>query len=250
MFILFYSFKGGVGKTTLLLQLALKLTKDSDKKILIIDLDPQCNSTIFLKNRKNEEPKKSYYEKNINTPPDSLNVKDVVNYHVKEKLLRPLNVMNEWDMITVLKDTYFIEETRDIKDIYLDGTQSIKTIMNNIWQINYLKYKDEFKAINYEKSFLKNLYLIKGSLEVEELSNKMNSDGKFIYMTRLFFIEILNKFDYIFIDLNPGLSKINQLMLLCSDKIIVPIGNDPFSMASIINLPKILKNVILNFILN
>lgn len=40
--------KGGVGKTTLTCNIAYTLTKDFDKKILVVDCDPQCNTTILV----------------------------------------------------------------------------------------------------------------------------------------------------------------------------------------------------------
>ena len=46
--ITFFNNKGGVGKTTTLCNLASYLALKKNKRVLIIDADPQCNSTIYL----------------------------------------------------------------------------------------------------------------------------------------------------------------------------------------------------------
>lgn len=46
--IVIFNNKGGVGKTTLLCNLAAFLQIKEDKKVIIIDADPQCNATAYL----------------------------------------------------------------------------------------------------------------------------------------------------------------------------------------------------------
>lgn len=46
--IAFFNNKGGVGKTTLLCNIASFLSVRENKRVLIIDADPQCNASIYL----------------------------------------------------------------------------------------------------------------------------------------------------------------------------------------------------------
>jgi len=44
----FINFKGGVGKTSNVVNIGACLAKHYNKKTLIIDIDAQCNSTFWL----------------------------------------------------------------------------------------------------------------------------------------------------------------------------------------------------------
>lgn len=57
----FMNMKGGVGKTSLCVNLAVILAKKYKKKILIVDMDPQMNATQYL--FKKEIYDKEFFEK-------------------------------------------------------------------------------------------------------------------------------------------------------------------------------------------
>ena len=86
-----------------------------------------------------------------------------------------------------------------------------------------------------------NLYIIPGHMDLSEfessLSLAINSNNAIVTLQNLpgAFYELIKKccekydIEYVFIDMNPGLSAINQTFFAYADTIIVPANPDPFS---------------------
>lgn len=97
-----------------------------------------------------------------------------------------------------------------------------------------------------------NLFLLPGSFEITEyetqLSVAINFNTTFLTMANLpgSFYKLISecadryKVDYVFIDLNPGLSALNQTLLFSSNFFILPCGVDYFSKQAIKSLSNVL----------
>ena len=97
-----------------------------------------------------------------------------------------------------------------------------------------------------------NLYIIPGHMDLSEfessLSLAINSNNAIVTLQNLpgSFYDLIKKccekysIDYVFIDMNPGLSAINQTFFAYADAIIVPANPDPFSTMALKTLKQIL----------
>lgn len=98
----------------------------------------------------------------------------------------------------------------------------------------------------------KDLYLIPGHMDLSEyestLGLALNSNNAIITLQNLpgSFYTLIEKcvlkynIDYVFIDMNPGLSSLNQLFFVYSDAFIIPTNPDPFSLMALKTLKKVL----------
>lgn len=104
----------------------------------------------------------------------------------------------------------------------------------------------------YQVSKNKNLFLLPGHMDLSEyepsLSLAMNNNNSMTALQNL--PGALNRLidlcaqkdtiDYVFIDINPGLSAINQITFTLADRFIVPTNPDPFSLMALKTLLKVL----------
>ena len=97
-----------------------------------------------------------------------------------------------------------------------------------------------------------NLYLIPGHMDLSSydssLSLALNSNNAISTLQNLpgAFYELVRlcsdkyNIDYVFIDMNPGLSSINQSLFMMSDGFIIPTNPDPFSVMALNTLNSVL----------
>ena len=186
-----FNHKGGVSKTLTTFNLAWMLSAHKNKKVLLVDCDPQCNLSGLLLGDDFED----YY----------------TNDSTKE-----LNIM--------------------------DSTKSA-----------FDGKPEAIKAIDcFQPSKNGNLHLIPGHMDLSayepSLSLAMNSNNAFSTLQNLpgAFYQLIKlccekyEIDYVFIDVNPGLSAINQIVFVVSDIFIVPTNPDPFSLMALKTLTKVL----------
>ncbi|OOP72139.1 ParA family protein [Clostridium beijerinckii] len=188
--ITFFNHKGGVSKTTTTYNVGWKLT-EKDKRILLVDGDPQCNLTGMVLGDEFDD----YY---TNEETKNNNIKDAVKVAFEGKP-RPI--------------------------------QSIECISP--------KENDK-------------LFLIPGHMDFSEyepsLSLALNSNNAITTLQNLpgSFYELIKlccerySIDYVLIDMNPGLSAINQTFFMYSDVFLVPTNPDPFSIMALKTLSKVL----------
>jgi cellulose biosynthesis protein BcsQ len=141
-------------------------------------------------------------------------------------------------------------------DQFDDYYSSENTMHNNIKDAVKVAFEGKPNPIQvidcYASASNENLFLIPGHMDLSEydstlslslysnnaISTLQNLPGSFYQLIKL----CADKYniDYVFIDMNPGLSAINQTFFMSSDAFIVPTNPDPFSLMALKTLKTIL----------
>lgn len=118
--------KGGVGKTTLLCNFAAYIQKNLGKKILVIDADPQCNTTTYVLNE--DQFINVYYE------PTEFTISDIIPpLENGEGYIKNFSVIKsnyfEFDLIPgnpkfAASEDFLASEWKDVKSSDLRGIKS------------------------------------------------------------------------------------------------------------------------------
>lgn len=205
--------KGGVGKTTLAFHLASVLAS-MDKKVLMIDLDPQCNLTLcgIDENQLAHiwEEEDSYIE-DFQSAKNNVKVAD---FNSTASSVRSIH--------------YILKPTED-------GLSDNETLSKPI------QLKD-------------NLFLIPGRLTVNQFEMRLSDQWSKLFMGDPYAIRTVTKIrkvaedygnsinaDIVVIDTSPSLGVLNKVIISTVDGFIVPAFPDMFSLYGIRNIGNSLK---------
>lgn len=204
--IAFINIKGGVGKTTTTTTIAHILATKYNKRVLVVDLDPQGNTTNMYHTRPNLEQTED--------PFISALVYD---------LAREFSDITGYAPTTVPEA---VEQPLSIEDLMIDPTI------------------DPHRCIYHSK--YKNLDYIPAFLSLAEAENKIQSDTATIQQFRLrsHLRKIQAEYDYCLLDTSPSVSIININGLAAANTVYVPLRSDLNSITGLQSVKRLFNTVI------
>ena len=190
--IFFGNYKGGVGKTTTVFEIGALLAEKHGKKVLLIDLDPQCSLSKIC-------------ARTSNIKLEQLSVDQTLNY--------ALELYGEY--INISKKVDFLEGK--IESDFSIIQKSIKKIV---------KYSKDSGELNFIPTVLD----MKNS-RINDISERMsrNTINVLVISKLLQDIEASKKYDYILFDCPPTSNIIIQSVFLASDYYLIPTVGDEIS---------------------
>lgn len=140
----------------------------------------------------------------------------------------------------------------DFDDYYTNDTTKNMNVKDAL-RVAFESRPEPIKAIEcFPSPHNSNLFLLPGHMDLSEfepsLSLAMNSNNVMTALQNLpgALPQLINLcaerycIDYIFIDVNPGLSALNQISFVMADRFLVPTNPDPFSLMALKTLSKVL----------
>jgi len=224
-----YNFKGGVGKTSLAVNISATLA-EKGKRVLAIDCDPQCNFTSFF------------------MPPQSL-ADDGDDGPTTQQAPAP----GEDDFLDNIEK--IVDRVKPTAEAHAPPTnmldQSIFALsgVDDVKQAISPPFSQEAYAIQPPQKYFKaepelyadRLLIIPGSVTLfdndRELWSSVGGDSQLATHMAFRNIALSSAWavdaDYVIVDLGPSSSLLNQLIIMSCDYILPPVFADYFSLSSV-----------------
>ncbi|GAS82372.1 ParA family protein [Paenibacillus amylolyticus] len=207
----FINMKGGVGKTTLTINVADQLASKGNK-VVVIDMDPQFNATQSLLLHKTQL---------TSITPMNSDVIDEDNNVAEEDIRKEMTSANEYDELS----------TAGLTVLQIFGSSDVAKPADNPSLVQ--KIKD-------------NLYLIPGDLRLAKEVSGDTAGKVAAVFSHVDKTQILLEYDYVLIDCPPTWSILTHSSLFASDYYIVPSKVDFYSSIGIQLLEEQISKKIIN----
>jgi cellulose biosynthesis protein BcsQ len=204
--------KGGVGKTTLTFHLAHALALLGNK-VLIVDLDPQCNLTIL--SLKDEKLFKIWDDEEPFIP----------DFGDFEKL----ELTDRNRLLKKTRSTHFLLKPTEDGQTDIEDTPPATKLDTNIWllpgRLTLHSYEDKVGE-RWANAYKGDPLGVRTITQVRTIANRYAEDFDF---------------DYIIFDTSPSLGMLNRIILSMADGFIIPCLPDKFSLYGISNIGNALR---------
>lgn len=205
--------KGGVGKTTLAYHLSCALA-EMGNKVLMIDMDPQCNLTLYGLS--------------------------------EERLFEIWNSEN--DFIEDFEHAR-IQKSEENMKVYLRQPHTIHFLLKPIED-----GQNDFDVLPPAVHLRQNLFLIPGRLTINQFESVISQRWSDVYRGDALSVRTITKirsiaedyaqffgFDYVIIDTSPSLGVLNKTIISTVDGFLIPAYPDMFSLFGIRNIGSSLR---------
>lgn len=222
--------KGGVGKTTTVVNLAVALAY-LDKKVLVVDMDPQANATTGLGVDKNKV---------------DISVYDLfyLDYLDQDEI----NSINEEESISnEIEEVNLKEEVKSEGKRFIDLSDSGET--KKLEKIEELEKSEEFHKNEGDSLKIKSIdeFIIKTESGVDLIPSENSLSGLEVELVELdplartqklkeILAKIDKEYDFILIDCPPSLGLLSINSLVASNSIIIPIQTEYYALEGVSEL--------------
>lgn len=208
----FFNNKGGVGKTTLICNIASHVSLGRAKRVLLLDADPQCNSTLLVLGEDRALP--LYWGDAQVSTAESEDLGDGGRHTTLWDLLEPIELGDA-------------EVRGDIEPIKGSTTRFGFDLVAGHPRVAIV---EDRLAQAWRDSLGGDFGGLRKSNWLTQLRRRLE-----------------NKYDLLFVDLGPSLGALNRSALLGADYFVAPMGADVFSVIGLRNISEWLESALADY---